>query len=211
MTQSRETQETRADPEPEGAGARIIPLPGRGGRVPAQTGAAGDGPSALTAAFLAEREQIFRFLLRRTGCAETARELLHEVWLRVARLDDMPAPGRPAAYLQRIAVNLALDHLRKASFRAGWVRGGADVEQASDEAPDIERALHARTALAHLRALVEQLPEGRRRAFVLCGIDGLTARQAAAQLGISHRTVETQYAKAVSALRQGMAEANLWP
>ncbi|MBO9601862.1 MAG: RNA polymerase sigma factor [Novosphingobium sp.] len=211
MTQSKETEETQGDPQPGGPGARIIPLHRRDGERRVRSGPTEESPSALTAAYLAEREQIFRFLLRRTGCAETARELLHEVWLRVARLDDMPAPARPAAYLQRIAVNLALDHLRKTSFRAEWLHRGIDVERASDDAPDMERVLQARTALTHLRALVERLPVGRRQAFVLCGIEGLTARQAAAQLGLSHRTVETQYAKAVAALRAGMAEANLWP
>ena len=210
MAQSNGSEEASDESPLDRSGARIISLPRRDGR-PIPVSHPEGVPAALTATYLAERDQIYRFLLRRTGCAETARDLLHEVWLRVARLEDMPTPTRPAAYLQRIAANLALDHVRKVGFRASWVHESDDIDRARDDAPDLERVLHARSAVAHLRDLVDRLPDGRRRVFLLCEIDGLTARQAADRLGISHRTVETQYAKAIATLRQGLAEASLWP
>jgi RNA polymerase sigma factor (sigma-70 family) len=194
------------DGKRERPGARVISFPGK--YIPSSEGSA---PAALTAAYLAHRDEIHQFLRRRTGCEETARDLLHEVWLRVARLEDMPVPARPIAYLQRIATNLALDHVRKAGFRARWVQESDAGDWPSLDAPDVERQLHARNAVAHLRKAIVQLPERRRQVFILCEFDGLTAKQAGVRLGISHRTVETQFAKAIATLRRVMVEANLWP
>lgn len=168
-------------------------------------------PNALTAVYLRERDQIFGFLLRRTGCEEVARDLLQEVWLRIARLSGMPIPDNPAAYVQRIAGNLALDHIRKHGFRARLTDHDADPSLVAESRPGSERALHARQGLDHLRGLIDHLPDRRRDVFMLCQFEGLTAREVALKLNLSHRTVETHYAKAVATLRRKMAEAGLWP
>jgi RNA polymerase sigma-70 factor, ECF subfamily len=63
--------------------------------------------------FAANRNRLFRYFCRAVGCAETARDLTQEVFLRVSRTAiPAAADGEVSAWLFRIARNLALDHHR---------------------------------------------------------------------------------------------------
>lgn len=65
------------------------------------------------ALFAQHHRQLFRYLCRAVGHAETARDLTQDVFLRVSRT-TIPAAtnGEVTAWLFRIARNLALDHGR---------------------------------------------------------------------------------------------------
>src|SRR5215475_9320119 len=62
---------------------------------------------------LADRYDEFRLrLTRRLGSEELARESLHETWLRLDRHGDVGALQSPAAYVMRVALNIATDRRR---------------------------------------------------------------------------------------------------
>lgn len=165
----------------------------------------------LSGVYRREREALHAFLLRRTGDPSAADELIQEVWLRVADPASRPSLDKPEAYLQRVAANLAIDHLRRRKFQTGFLATGIDVADVADPAPDPHQQLAARQKLDALRTLIDQLPPKRREAFLLYRGQGLSLKAAAAALGVAPQTVRLQAARALVDLRQALAEAGLWP
>jgi RNA polymerase sigma-70 factor (ECF subfamily) len=166
---------------------------------------------SLTSVYLRERDALMSTLASRTGSREVARDLLHEVWLRIAQLRELPAPDNPKAFLRRVAGNLAVDWLRRNRFVSRFHDLEVDPTIVPESSPDLDRALAAREAVNHMRDLVGRLPAKQREVFLLCQGQALTVRAAAERIGISPRTAEAHYAKAVGALRRGLVEARLWP
>jgi RNA polymerase sigma-70 factor (ECF subfamily) len=167
----------------------------------------------LYQAYLRLAPALAAFLRRRTGCEQTAQDLLQEVWLRVARASD-GAPvkiANPEAFLQRVAGNLALDWLRRNRFRSAFYDTEADPAGVASPAPDAERSYMAWRAVDYLRIVVDELPPARRKAFLLCRGEGLTAREAGLRLGIAEKTVKHQLAAAHAHIRERLVQAGLWP
>lgn len=172
-----------------------------------------EGLAPLYQAYLRLGPALAAFLRRRTGCEHTAQDLLQEVWLRVARASD-GAPfeiANPEAFLQRVAGNLALDWLRRNRFRAAFYDTEADPAGVASTAPDAERSYMARRAVDYLRIVVDELPPARRKAFLLCRGEGLTAKEAGLRLGIAEKTVKHQLAAAHAHIRERLVQAGLWP
>lgn len=195
-----------------GKGSRLVPLAhARAARALAH--GVPETMAPLYEAYLRLSPALGAFLRRRTGCDQVAQDLLQDVWLRIARADEGEgaAIANPDAFLQRIAGNLALDWLRKHSFRSGFYDTEADATGVASPAPDAERVHLARRAVDYLRIVVDELPAGRRKAFLLCRGEGLTAREAGQRLGIAEKTVKHQLAAAHAHIRERLVQAGLWP
>lgn len=165
----------------------------------------------LARAYLNNRDSLLRFLRRRTGCPQAAQDLLNEIWLRLDRVDPSTTPANPAAYLQSIAANLAIDWQRRQSVRSRLSAPEQDANELVDAAAPIEEQLQSRQALAFLMSLLDELPPRRREAFILYRVDGLPMKAVAQRMGISERTVEHQVAAAMVHCRKRLADAGLWP
>lgn len=139
----------------------------------------------LATTFLEHRKALGQYLRRRTGCADTADELLHELWLRS---HGVTAAGilNPAAYLFRTAVNVAFDWRRRETVLAGRLARAEEGEAVADDEPSPERLVEAGQARSVLQDAVDALPPKCRQAFLLCRIEGLTMREA----GTRHPCVE---------------------
>jgi RNA polymerase sigma-70 factor (ECF subfamily) len=72
---------------------------------------------------------------------------------------------------------------------------------ASEQYDHIEQALFARENADLLRKAIAMLPPQRRRAFVLCKIEGLTYRQASEKMGVSLSTVKDHMIYAFDSIR----------
>jgi RNA polymerase sigma factor (sigma-70 family) len=173
--------------------------------------AAGAAPGPLYDAYVRLAPALGKFLQRRTGSNEVAQDLLQDVWLHVAEARAAEEIGNPDAFLQRVAGNLALDWLRKHSFRSSFHDEDADMNGIMSSAPDAERVYQSRRTLDYLRIVIDELPAGRRKAFLLCRGEGLTAREAGRSLGIAEKTVKHQLAAATAHIRERLVQAGLWP
>lgn len=155
---------------------------------------------ALKGLFLAHRRELQAYLTRKLRDADTAADLTQETFLRYAEL-GAPAGATIAnerSYLYRTAHNLAVDHVRQRSRRKTDLTRDDDLADIADDRPTLEDETDARQRLAHLREIVNELPELTRTIFILNRIDGLTYAQVATRLAISDSSVQKHLSKALA-------------
>lgn len=130
--------------------------------------------------------RLFAVAMRVSGDPAVAEEVAQETFLRAWRQRDRfdPARGLLAGWLNRIALNLAIDHKRAARASVplpdDW-----PAETADPVASLSHRA--TRSALAHGLAA---LPARQRAAVVLTYLHERSGRDAARALGVSPRALE---------------------
>lgn len=156
--------------------------------------------SALLETYREYERDLLRFLTRRLKCVFTAKDLAHDVYLK---LHEMPANApveNSRAYLFRMAANLATDHLRTESRRVELLAEAHELLWGGAETRTPEREAIARTELERLRKAISELPDLTRKIFHLNRFAGKTQREIAAELGVSQTTVEKHIRKVLDHL-----------
>lgn len=150
----------------------------------------------LTRCFLEIRDELLRFLTRRTGRAE-AEDVLQDTWLRLHERSDPLSWREPRAVIFRTAANLATDAGRHEALAGKWVSHELARSDESPVHPDPQTELEAERRLERLMVALEQLPAPCREAFLLSRIDGLTHAQIARQLGVSAKSAQRYIERAM--------------
>ncbi len=152
--------------------------------------------------YLEEGERLERQIARRIGNASIARDLVHDVFLRVwERAGELR--GNPAAFLSRAARNSAIDHLRRETTRRTHaVQAAPAAGPAEDPAFDM---LAARQSAEAIRQAIDGLPETTRRLFLMNRVQGMSFRDIAAQCDMSERNVARHMARAVARCTRALA------
>ena len=123
---------------------------------------------------------------RYVGDRATAEDVLHDAFLKIFGAIGRfryRGEGSLRAWMERIAVNTALEHLRRESRALP-----AAAEPSDDEVARIPREV--------LLRLVGELPDGYRTVFNLFCIEGYPHREIAAMLGINEKSSSSQLARA---------------
>lgn len=138
--------------------------------------------------------------LRYAGERETAEDLMHDVFLKI--FDAIGrfryrGDGSLRAWMERIAVNTALEWLRKQSrlgvLRLDDNRALPDMEEpAAGEAVRVPREV--------LLRFVSELPDGYRTVFNLFCIEEYSHREIAQMLGINEKSSSSQLFRAKAML-----------
>jgi RNA polymerase sigma factor (sigma-70 family) len=161
---------------------------------------------------LAERHGAlpYRIAWRMTGDAAEAEDLAQEALLRL--WDKAPrwrvGGSGVAAWLTRVAMNLALDRLRRRRFASG-----EPVPERADEAPLADAGIEAEQAAAAVREGIAALSERQRAAIVLTYYEDVPNRTAAEMLEMNLKALESLLFRARAALRDGLgahAAADQW-
>lgn len=155
-------------------------------------------PFEVAALVQAERDRFLHTLFRRNcdfvyrslrglGVSEAdADDLVQEVFLVVHRkLDQYDDRGHGRAWLYAVCRRVASTHRRSR-------RRGAAREQRADtprDSEDPERQLANRQAVARVGRVLDLLRPERREVFVLIQVEGLSAPEVAAALGLKVNTV----------------------
>ena len=145
--------------------------------------------SGLQAVFLQQRPMLVRLLAARLGSMEEAEDALQDMWLRLDTLADHPV-AQPAAFLFRVAANMATDRRLSHQRREGRDTAWLSVQTEADELPDAERALLARERLDRVQRAIAAMPERMRVALVMFRFEEQSQRAIAERLGISVSGVE---------------------
>jgi RNA polymerase sigma-70 factor (ECF subfamily) len=145
--------------------------------------------------------RVYAFLLRRLGdaadAAETANEVMLEVWRGAARFEGR---SRPLTWVFGIAQHKALDRLRRAAARPQTADTDPDALAAVDAgaAELIARAQDAE----RLRRCLERLSEAQRTVVHLAFYEDLAYGEIAAILDCPEGTVKTRMFHAKEGLRR---------
>lgn len=169
------------------------------------TGGRKDGP--LVQAFFEKRDTLLLFLAARTRSMAEAEDLVQDLYLKIAAVDDAEVRA-PTALLYRMAANLAVDHIRsrrRAAGRDGRWRtethtslGGEDVVPG----PSAEESLAERQRARLLADAVAELPPQMGRAFRLNKLEGLTQAKTAEVMGVSQKMIEHHIQAAIKRLSE---------
>lgn len=132
---------------------------------------------------------LLRLVVARLGNRDDAEDVLQDMFFRIDSLAGQPI-AQPAAFLYRVAANLATDRRiaegRRGARDAAWL----DTQSRADELPDAERAAIARSELRAVQGAIDDMPGRMATALRLFRVEGRPHRDIAAELGITVSGVE---------------------
>jgi RNA polymerase sigma-70 factor, ECF subfamily len=168
----------------------------------------GGDEAAFEALFAEHYTTLCDFVRSLVGAPDVAEDVVQTAFLGVwaRRQTWNPAEG-VRAYLFGACRNRALDHLRHqhvVARKATQIAAAVHVE-ATERQEQPGAALEAADLHAHLSRAVRELPERRRLVVILRWQHQLTNGEIARVLGISEKGVETQFGRALAALRKRFA------
>jgi len=145
-------------------------------------------------------------LTLRTGSREDAKEILQEAYAKLLALDRPGTISFLAAYLWRIAVNLATDRRREQAHHERFRR--AALPRMEKQEFSSESVADARERLAIVERAIGELPARCMEAFVLHVLRDLTFQQVGREMGISDRMAKKHVARALEYLQACLDAAN---
>ena len=145
---------------------------------------------------------LLRLLVARLGNRDDAEDTLQDMWLRIEQLSVQPI-AQPAAFLYRVAANLATDRRIAAGRRGGRESAWLEVQPRAHDFPDAERVLVARDCLRTVEATIAAMPDRMATALRLFRIENRSQRAIAEELGITVSGVEKLLQRAYRLLQDG--------
>lgn len=154
---------------------------------------------------------VFRVAYRMTGNEEDAEDIVQETFLKAYRsYDGFDARARFGTWIYRIAINCAIDVLRRRRTHRVAPRRPDDDETDAIEAIPSTDPLPDRKAFAgqigrNVASALSRLSERERAAFVLRHLEGMTIIGIADVLKIGPNAVKQTVFRAVQKLRRELA------
>ena len=157
---------------------------------------AGDA-TARRAFFDAEAGRVWRLCYRLVGDYDAAHDLVQETFIRAfARIDRYDGRGSLSGWLNRLALNLTRDTMRRDRRRGRWLtRGDDDAATKGSASTDHESDRRVRAAL-------DSLPELLRVVVLLHDVEGYTHEEIGEALGIAPGSSRARLSRARSQLRE---------
>jgi len=161
--------------------------------------ASGDG-HAVRALYERYAPRVYAVVRRIAGDDELAQDYAQEAWIRAIRaLPTFRGEARFSTWLHRIAVNAALQALRKGETRRK--HEGPFPDQVAEPPKGGDVLLQEK-----LERCLDRLPEGMRRVLILHDVEGYTHEEIGDVLGVTEGTSKSQLFKARARMRD-MLEA----
>jgi RNA polymerase sigma-70 factor (ECF subfamily) len=150
------------------------------------------------------QKPIYHFVLRHIGDADDAAELTQRAFIKAFQgFGGFRGGAEFRSWLYRIAVNLALNHLRD---RARFTDEAAAAERPGEGALVVERLMDAERAHL-LRRAVAELPPKQRLTLELRVYEDLSFREIGQVLGSSEGAAKVNYHYAVKRLKERLGDA----
>lgn len=151
-----------------------------------------DANRTMLRSFLADRyDDLKQRLSRRLGSAELAGDALQDTYVRLGRAEVAGAVQSPAAYLFRMAFNVAMDRQRAEKRRLAH-NEVQDLLHLVDDAPGPSQIAEARFEIEALEKAIAELTPRRRVILLAARLQGMPQREIANRLGVSLRLVEKE-------------------
>lgn len=142
-------------------------------------------------------DDLKRRLTWRLGSAELASDALHDTWVHLEdRSEDNGPVKSPAAYLMRMATNLALDRLQRDRRYMSADELDTLMGEIADPAPGPARTVAARDEVEMLARLIDTMPPRRRAIFLAVRVEEMSNQEAAVRFGVSARLIGLELKRA---------------
>ncbi|ATQ69591.1 RNA polymerase sigma factor [Methylosinus trichosporium] len=153
--------------------------------------------------FLRNRRELLDYLTRKVG-PDDAPDLLQETFVRALRHERFDAVVDPPAFLQRIAVNLSLDFLRRRKTESSYLQYvDYFLDAPSPEATPEETLAHKRKS-ERLAAAIAALSPRCRDVFLMGVFEDIPMTEIARRLGVSDRMARKHMANALRLCRAAL-------
>lgn len=166
-----------------------------------------DGAEDITARFdavvRAHYGRLCAFVWRQIGDRSAAEDVVQDIFARIWERADRFDYRDPLPYLYRAARNGVLMHRRHERVSERWRAHTARL--AGDAATDLPHQIETDELTNAIARAVDELPQRCRLIFTMHREQDLRYADIARLLGISVKTVETQMARALRALRRSLA------
>jgi RNA polymerase sigma-70 factor (ECF subfamily) len=130
---------------------------------------------------------------RYTGDRETARDLLHDGFVKLfTKIHTYSGSGSFSGWIRRIFVTTALEYLR----RNDALKYSTDIETDGFQIESMDPSALEYLSSDDLFACVSALPDGFRTVFNLYAVEGYSHAEIAVMLEISESTSRSQYTRA---------------
>ena len=141
--------------------------------------------------------KLFGVCLRYASSYQEAEDFLQEGFIRIYdKIYKYQPTGSFAAWLHRLMINVALEHIRRNKKR----KNQTNLDQAfyvADESEDVFSSFGARDIML----MVQRLPDGYRAVFNLYVVEGYSHKEISELLGMSESTSKSQLSRAKATLR----------
>lgn len=155
----------------------------------------GDG-RAVRALYDRYAPRVYAVVRRIAGDDDLAQDYAQEAWIRAIRaLPTFRGDARFSTWLHRIAVNSALQAVRKAKTRN---KREVQPPEVIAVPPQVGDALLAR----QLETALDRLPDGMRKVLILHDVEGFTHEEIGGSLGVTAGTSKSQLFKARAKMRE---------
>lgn len=142
-------------------------------------------------------DDLKRRLTWKLGSAELASDALHDTWVHLEDRHDANGPvASPAAYLMRMATNLALDRLHRDRRLMSAEELDTLMLEIADPAPGPAQTVAARDEMEALAKVIDKMPPRRRAIFLAVRVDELSNQEAAVRFGVSTRLIGLELKRA---------------
>lgn len=161
---------------------------------------------ALNQLYRTYAKPLYWKLLRMVRNKEEVEELIQDLFIKVwDKREQIIVQQSFEAYLYRMAQYIAINYFQKLKRQS---RLYEEVQRRTSEIADTtEELLQAKETQQLLDQAVAQLSEQRRKAFVLCKIEGKSHQEAAELMNISPNTVHNHLVKAVSSVKEHLEKS----
>jgi RNA polymerase sigma-70 factor (ECF subfamily) len=147
--------------------------------------------TALLTLLVASYDDLRQRLARRSGSAELADEALQDTFLRLSSASAIGPVRDLRSYLFRVAMSVASNR-RVAERRHATASEIDALFDLADDSPGPERIIEARSEIAALRQVIEELPGRRREVLMAHFVHEEPLRDIARRFGVSVRTIQVE-------------------
>jgi RNA polymerase sigma-70 factor (ECF subfamily) len=149
---------------------------------------------------------LYRFALGYLKSEAEAEELVQEVFTKIwEKRADLKRELSFKSFLFTIAFNIIRRHFRTKANLSEYFKTGVISE------PDMQTSqkITYDSLYQYITELVNQLPERRKEIFIKSRFEGLSIKEIAEKLKISHKTVENQLTDALKFIRTNLNRDNI--
>lgn len=146
--------------------------------------------------------KVYSTAMRVTGNRSAAEDVVQETFLKVyRRLDRFDRRARFSTWLYRVAMNSAIDHVRRERRRGESAAGAAMLDSLAEAGPSQERLVSSGEIAGAVREGLAAMSARERVAFVLRHYEGRPVAEIAQILGLRTNACKSTIFRAVQKLR----------